>query len=102
MFRKFLGATAIITMTSALVPAHAAGVSCGGKDQASAEQKVEWMADGPARYAAERHIAAAQDALLNNNMRDCAMHLSMAMQAASQPQAPYEATAPYPGTTARG
>lgn len=113
--KKVLGATAVMAMTCAFMPAHAAGVGCGGKDQATAEGKVEGMADGPAKFAAQRHIAAAQDALLKDRMHDCAMHLSMAMQAASLPQrgpyegaaeytgpAPYAGTmaeAPYPGTT---
>lgn len=97
LLTKLLGATAIVAMTCAFVPAHAAGVGCSGKDQASAEGKVEGMADSPAKFAAQRHIAAAQDALLKDRMHDCAMHLSMAMQAASAPQASYAGTAPYPG-----
>jgi hypothetical protein len=98
LLRKFLGATAIVAMAGAFMPAHAAGVGCSGEDQANAESKVEGMADSPAKFAAQRHIAAAQDALLKDRMHDCAMHLSMAMQAASVPQqAPYAGAAAYAG-----
>ncbi len=38
------------------------------------------MADGPGRFAAEREIAQAQDAMLSGKMSGCAMHLSRAMR----------------------
>ena len=51
------------------------------------------MADGPAKFVAEKEIAQAQDAMLNGKMSGCAMHLSRAMRSEM-------AQAPYPGTMA--
>ena len=41
------------------------------------------MADSPAKFAAEREIAQAQDAMLSGKMSGCAMHLGRAMRAES-------------------
>jgi hypothetical protein len=42
---------------------------------------IENMADGEGKIAAQKEIAAAQDALLSGKARVCAAHLSKAMQA---------------------
>ena len=83
MLKKLLGAAAMAVSAYAFVPAHAAHVvmGCSGENQAKVESAVEAMADGPAKFTAEREIAQAQDALLNGQMRGCAMHLSRAMHA---------------------
>ena len=74
MINKLLGAAAMAAMIYPTVPASAAG--CSGADQAKAQSTVEAMADGPAKFEAQREIAAAQDAMLKGNMRGCAIHLS--------------------------
>ena len=44
---------------------------------------IENMADGEGKIAAQKEIAAAQDAMLSGKMGACAAHLSKAMQQAS-------------------
>jgi hypothetical protein len=94
MLRKLLGVAAMAASTYAFVPAHAAqiGFGCSGEDQARVEGTVETMADGPGKFTAQREVAQAQDAMLNGNMRGCAMHLGRAMNAGSATQAPYANT----------
>jgi hypothetical protein len=41
---------------------------------------IETMADGGGKIAAQKEIAAAQDAMLNGKAGVCAAHLSKAMQ----------------------
>ena len=89
MINKLLGAAAMAVLIYPTVPASAAG--CSGTDQTKAESTVEAMADGPAKFGAEREIAAAQDAMLKGNMRGCAIHLSSAMHSGSLAQAPFGA-----------
>lgn len=105
MLRKLLGAAAMAAAAYAVVPAHAAhvhhaaqvGVGCSGDNFAKAEGGVETMADGPAKFTAEREIAQAQDAMLSGAMSGCSMHLGRAMRAESAGQAPYPGTmAPAP------
>jgi hypothetical protein len=106
MPRKLLGAAAIAATAYAFVPAaharhvhHAAhaGVGCIGDNFAKAEGEVETMADGPAKFMAEREIAQAQDAMLSGKMSGCAMHLGRALRAESVGQPPYpETMAPAP------
>ena len=102
MLRKLLGAAAMAATAYAFVPAYAAhvhnhvGVGCSSENLAKAEGRVETMADGPGKFAAEREIAQAQDAMLSGKMSGCAMHLSRAMRS-EMAQAPYPATlAPAP------
>ena len=91
MLRKLLGAAAMAATAFAFVPAQAAhvhhavhvGVGCSGDNFAKAEGGVETMADSPAKFAAEREIAQAQDAMLSGQMSGCAMHLGRAMRAES-------------------
>ena len=42
---------------------------------------IEAMADGEGKFAAQKEIALAQDAMLNGKMGACGMHLSKAMHA---------------------
>ena len=113
MLRKLLGAAAMAASAFALVPAQAAhvhharvhhavhvGVGCSGDSFAKAEGGVETMADVPAKFAAQREIAQAQDAMLSGNMSGCAMHLGQALRAESVAQTPYpETMAPAPFAT---
>jgi hypothetical protein len=110
MLRKLVSAAAMAASAFAFVPAHAAhvhharvhhavhvGVGCSGDNFAKAEGGVETMADGPAKFAAEREIAQAQDAMLSGQMSGCAMHLGEALRAESGTQTPYpETMAPAP------
>ena len=100
MLKKLLGAAAMAATAYAFVPAQAAhvhhaarvGVGCSGDNFAKAEGGVETMADGPAKFLAEREIAQAQDAMLSGQMSGCAMHLSQALRAESVAQTPYPGT----------
>jgi hypothetical protein len=101
MLRKLLGAAAMAATAYAFVPAahaghvhHAArvGVGCSGDNFAKAEGGVETMADGPAKFMAEREIAQAQDAMLGGQMNGCAMHLGQALRAESVTQTVYPGT----------
>ncbi len=84
MLRKLLGAAAMAATAYAFVPAYAAhvhvGAGCSSENLAKAEGGVDTMADGPGKFAAEREIAQAQDAMLSGKMSGCAMHLSRAMK----------------------
>jgi len=109
MLKKLLGAAAMAAAAYAfVVPAHArhvhhaahVGVGCSGDNFAKAEGGVETMADGPAKFMAEREIAQAQDAMLGGQMSGCAMHLSRALDAENVAHAPYpETMAPAPLAT---
>jgi hypothetical protein len=113
MLRKLLGAAAMAATAYAFVPAvhaghvhHAAhvGVGCSGDNFAKAEGEVETMADGPAKFLAEREIAQAQDAMLSGQMSGCAMHLGRALRAESVAQTAYPGTmgpAPFATTAAQ-
>ena len=62
------------------------------------------MADVPAKFAAQREIAQAQDAMLSGNMSGCAMHLGQALRAESVAQTSYPGTmapAPFASTAAQ-
>ena len=110
--KKLLGAAAMAASAYVFVPAHAAhvhhaarvGVGCSGDNFAKAEGGVETMADGPAKFMAEREIAQAQDAMLSGKMSGCAMHLGQALRAESGAQTPYPETmgpAPFANTAAQ-
>jgi hypothetical protein len=107
VINKLLGAAAMAAITCAFLPAHAArvGVGCSGDNLAKVEGNIDTMADGPAKFTAQREIAAAQDAMLKGSMSRCAMHLGMAMRNEAAPhQAPYPGTmaqAPYPAEPAQ-
>ena len=81
MLNKLLAATAIAAMAYAVSPADAARVKagCSGDNLSKAESMIENMADGEGKIAAQKEIAAAQDAMLSGKMGACASHLSKAM-----------------------
>ena len=84
MIKKLLGAAALAAITMSMMPAQAAkmGVGCSGANLEKTEAAIEAMADGDAKYVAEKEVAAAQDSMLNGKMGACGMHLSKAAQAA--------------------
>jgi hypothetical protein len=69
----------------AISPADAARVkaACSGDNLSKTETMIENMADGEGKIAAQKEIAAAQDAMLNGKGGACAAHLSKAMQASA-------------------
>jgi hypothetical protein len=99
MLKKLLGAAAMVAAVAyAAVPASAAKMAgCSSENLEKTESATEAMADGPGKFAAEKEVAQAQEALLGGKMAACAMHLSKAMHAGTMNQAPAETTtqAPY-------
>ena len=83
MIKTIIGAAAIAAVTLAVVPAQAAKVAagCSSDNLTKTEASVEAMADGDSKWAAEKEMAAAQDALLNGKWGACGMHLSKAAHA---------------------
>ena len=81
MLNKLLTATAIAALAYAVSPADAARVKagCSGDNLSKTETMIENMADGEGKIAAQKEIAAAQDAMLSGKMGACAAHLSKAM-----------------------
>lgn len=84
MLNKLLVAAAAAAIAYATCPANAAKVSagCSGGNLTKTESVVEAMADGDAKFAAQKEISAAQDAMLAGKMGACAAHLGKAMHAA--------------------
>jgi hypothetical protein len=82
MINKLLGVVAVAAVAFALAPAEAAhmGVGCNGAGFAKAESAVEASADGPNKMAAQKEVAAAQDAYLNNKFGACGSHLGRTMR----------------------
>jgi hypothetical protein len=81
MLNKLLAATAVAVLAYAASPADAARVKagCSGDNLSKTETMIENMADGEGKIAAQKEIAAAQDAMLSGKMGACASHLSKAM-----------------------
>jgi len=81
MLNKLLAATAVAVLAYAVSPADAARVKagCSGDNLSKTESMIESMADGEGKIAAQKEIAAAQDAMLSGKMGACASHLSKAM-----------------------
>jgi hypothetical protein len=81
MINKLLAATAVAVIAYATCPANAAKVQagCSGGNLEKVEATVETMAFGENRWAAQKEVAAAQDAMLSGKMGACAAHLSKAM-----------------------
>ena len=81
MLNKLLAATAIAALAYAVSPADAARVKagCSGDNLSKTETMIENMADGEGKIAAQKEIAAAQDAMLSGKMGACASHLSKVM-----------------------
>jgi uncharacterized protein YabE (DUF348 family) len=85
MINKLVAAAAVAAIAYATCPANAAKVSagCSGDNLTKTESMVEAMADGDAKFAAQKEIAAAQDAMLAGKMGVCAAHLGKAMHVGS-------------------
>ena len=83
MLNKILAATAVAVLAYAVSPADAARMKagCSGDNMGKTETMIENMADGEGKMAAQKEIAAAQDAMLNGKSGACAAHLSKAMHA---------------------
>ena len=83
MLNKILAVTAVAVLAYAVSPADAARMKagCSGDNMGKTETMIENMADGEGKMAAQKEIAAAQDAMLNGKAGACATHLSKAMQA---------------------
>ena len=81
MLNKLIAATAVAVMAYAVSPADAARVKagCSGENLGKTETMVETMADGQGKIAAQKEMAAAQDAMLSGKAGLCAAHLSKAM-----------------------
>jgi hypothetical protein len=81
--KKLLGVIAIASLALAVAPAQAAKKmgGCSATNLEQTETAVENMADGDGKFAAQKEIAAAQDALLNGKMGVCGAHLNKAMHA---------------------
>ena len=83
MLNKLVAAAAVAALAYATCPANAAkmGAGCSGGNLTKTESSVEAMADGEAKFAAQKEISAAQDAMLAGKMGACASHLSKAAHA---------------------
>ena len=81
--QQTLAATAVAVLAYAVSPADAARMKagCSGDNMGKTETMIENMADGEGKMAAQKEIAAAQDAMLNGKSGACAAHLSKAMHA---------------------
>jgi hypothetical protein len=80
MTRHLFGATILAAAVAIAVPAHAAKMGgCSSPNLEKAETQIENMADGDGKWAAQKEVALAQDAMLNGKMGACGMHLSKAM-----------------------
>jgi hypothetical protein len=81
MLNKLLAAAAMAAIAYAVVPANAARMNagCSGANLTKTETSIEAMADGEGKFAAQKEVALAQDAMLNGKMGACGMHLSKAM-----------------------
>ncbi|WP_257165228.1 hypothetical protein [Bradyrhizobium sp. SRS-191] len=82
MNSKLLGAALVTAAVVAIGPVQAArmhGAGCSGANLEKTETAIEAMADGDARWEAQKEISAAQDALLAGKMGACSMHLTKAM-----------------------
>jgi hypothetical protein len=83
MLNKLVAAAAVAVLAYAVAPADAARVKagCSGESLGKTETMIENMADGEGKIAAQKEIAAAQDAMLSGKAGACAAHLSKAMHA---------------------
>ena len=68
-----------------IAPASAAhmGAGCNGATFGKTEGMIDTMADGEGKMMAQKEIAAAQTAMLDGKMGNCAMHLHKAMEAST-------------------
>ena len=66
MLNKILAATAVAALAYAVSPGAArVKAGCSGDNLGKTETMIENMADGEGKIAAQKEIAAAQDAMLN-------------------------------------
>ena len=81
MLNKLIAAAAMAAIAYAVTPVNAARISagCSGANLEKAETAIEAMADGEGKFAAQKEMAMAQDAMLSGKMGACGMHLSKAM-----------------------
>lgn len=81
--KTLLAAIAIAAVAFAVVPAQAAKKmgGCSASNLEQTETAVETMADGGGKAAAQKEVAAAQDAMLGGKMGACGTHLNKAMHA---------------------
>ncbi len=85
MIKTLIAATTMAAVVYAVAPAQAAhrhmGVGCSGANFGKTEAAVEAMADNEVKFAAEKEVSLAQDAMLNNKWGACGAHLSKAAEA---------------------
>jgi len=82
MTRKLLGAALTTAALITFGPVQAAkmhSAGCSAANLEKTETAIEAMADGDAKYTAQREVALAQDALLGGKIGACGMHLAKAM-----------------------
>ena len=82
MMKKLLGTAAMAAVVFAMAPASAARMEgCSGSNLMKTETAVEAMADGDAKWMANKEMTAANAALLDGKMAVCAVHLTKAAHA---------------------
>ncbi|AUC96950.1 MULTISPECIES: hypothetical protein [Bradyrhizobium] len=87
MIKTLIAAASMAAVVYAVAPAQAAhrhhhmGVGCSGDNLGKTEAAVEAMADNEVKFAAEKEVSLAQDAMLNNKWGACGAHLSRAAEA---------------------
>lgn len=81
MITRLLGAAALAAVALSAVPASAARLqACSGPNLMKIESSLELMADGDAKWQGYKEMAAAQTAMLDGKMGECAGHLTKVMQ----------------------
>ncbi|MGF6311700.1 hypothetical protein ABIB82_003014 [Bradyrhizobium sp. i1.8.4] len=86
MIKTLIAAATVAAVAYAVAPAQAAhphhmGMGCSGANLGKTEAAVEAMADNEVKFAAEREVSLAQDAMLNNKWSACGAHLGRAAEA---------------------
>jgi hypothetical protein len=86
MIKTLIAAATVAAVAYAVAPAqaahhHPAGLGCSGDNLGKTEAAVEAMADNEVKFAAEKEVSLAQDAMLNNKWGACGAHLSKAAEA---------------------
>jgi len=86
MIKTLIAAATVAAVAYAVAPAqaahrHHAGLGCSGDNLGKTEAAVEAMADNEVKFAAEKEVSLAQDAMLNNKWGACGAHLSKAAEA---------------------
>ncbi|MCA6098957.1 hypothetical protein QA639_22145 [Bradyrhizobium pachyrhizi] len=88
MIKTLIAAATVAAVAYAVAPAqaahrHHAGLGCSGANLGKTEAAVEAMADNEVKFAAEKEVSLAQDAMLNNKWGACGAHLSKAAEAST-------------------